>query len=200
MMRWPYVSREFLASAEARAKAEHENAMALRHALVREEARADQERAERIASSEAAERRLAIWKNGTEVLEKALLESRIAEAAATQNAQKLSEILNRESASYERDMVRSEARYADLLARFTALRLEGAQDPPPPVPGIEREAPDENEAAINKVIREQSDGDHARARELRKYARELKNQGKTADEIIGALVETWSTESVAPLH
>src|SRR5690348_137664 len=143
MMRWPYVSREFLASAEARAKAERENAMALRHALVREEARADQERAERIAERDAAERR-----------------------------------------------------YQALLDRVINPMAVVSQ----PFPAVEREAPDENEAAINKVIREQSDGDHARARELRKYARELKNQGKTADEIIAALVETWSTESVAPLH
>jgi len=76
-----YVSRDFLASAEARAKAEHENAQSLRHALVREETRADQERAERIAQSDAAERR-----------------------------------------------------YADLLARFTSLRLSGAVDYVPPVP------------------------------------------------------------------
>lgn len=52
-----YVDHDFLVSAEHRARAEHENAQALRHALVREESRADQERAERISDREIAERR-----------------------------------------------------------------------------------------------------------------------------------------------
>lgn len=57
-MNWfPYVSRDFLASAEARCKAEHDNAQSLRHALVREESRSDHERAERIAERDASERR-----------------------------------------------------------------------------------------------------------------------------------------------
>lgn len=56
-MNWPFVSRDFLASAEARCKAEHENAMAVRHALIREEARADNERAERLVDRDLSEKR-----------------------------------------------------------------------------------------------------------------------------------------------
>lgn len=95
-MTWRWISREFLASAEARAKAEHDNAQSLRHALLREECRADQERADRLT---------------------------------------------------ERDAHRREM--ADLLAKFTMLRMQGAQESPPaPVPVKPAEA-DLCKVAIN---------------------------------------------------
>lgn len=144
-MRWPYVSREFLASAEARARAEHENAQSLRHALVREELRCDHERAERLTERDAAERR-----------------------------------------------------YQDLLAKFLVLRLRGALDQvAATVPqAVEKEPQSEGDKEISKVIREQAGDNHALARELRATARELKRAGKNPDEIVGALVQYWSSESV----
>lgn len=189
-MNWPFVSRalhrEFLASAEARAKAEHDNAMTLRHELGAVESRADQERAERIAAQEAHNRARSVWESGIAVLEKALAEAR----AQVAN-------LNVMEGVHERDMVRSEARYADLLERFTALRLAGAQDPPPVFPAVEREPLTESEKEINKVIREQAGDNHALAKDLRRTARELKAQGKTADEIVGVLVSVWTSEQVS---
>lgn len=167
-MNWPLVPRsvhrEFLASAEARAKAEHDNAQSLRNALANAESRFDLERAARIADREQFERDLAVI-----------------------------------SGAHERDMVRSETRYADLLQRFTQLRVAGAQDPTPVLPSAEREPVSEEDAAVSKVIREQADGNPALGKQLRRYARELKAEGKSSDEIIGALVEVWTSEGVAPI-
>lgn len=147
-MNWPLVPRsvhkEFLASAEARARAEHENAQQLRRDLADANARADQERAERLMEQDAAQRR-----------------------------------------------------YDALMDRFVAALTPTLPNPSTGmVPYVERELQSEEDKAIAKVIREQSDGNAALGRELRAYARELKRQGLTADEIIGKLVEVWSSESV----
>lgn len=87
---------------------------------------------------------------------------------------------------------------AELLAKYHAVTS------PKPVTltvadggvaTIERAEPSE----ITKVIREQSETgsgqtDHALARHLRGYARQLKRDGKTDDQIVAALVQWQSTE------
>lgn len=86
---------------------------------------------------------------------------------------------------------RADRRYADLLARFVGpgARMQ--------LPAAERETPDEAQSEIAKVIREQSEGDILLANHLRRHARQLKKEGKTPDEIVGALVEWTSTEHMA---
>lgn len=85
---------------------------------------------------------------------------------------------------------------ADLSARYHALANPVAtMTTPAGVIPLERAEPSE----VTKVIREQcetADGrtDHALARHLRGYAKQLKRAGKTDDEIVAALVAWQSSE------
>lgn len=94
------------------------------------------------------------------------------------------------------DLARAEARYDALAERYHALANPAAtMTTPAGVIPLERAEPSE----ITKVIREQcetADGrtDHALARHLRAYAKQLKRAGKSDDEIVSALVHWQSSE------
>lgn len=120
---------------------------------------------------------------------KAVLESdrRSFAAALTERDQRIVAL----QASSERELVRAEARYAELMALHRAVTV-------PAVPALLPSAEIEREisADVTKIIREQSETngrtDYALARHLRTYAKTLKREGKSHDEIIGALVQ-WQT-------
>lgn len=97
------------------------------------------------------------------------------------------QIISRLEAKHERDMVGERARYAELLARVQVL-APIATDPASP------RAPAEPDP-VSKVIREQSEGNIPLANHLRRYARTLKQDGFTADQIVGKLVAWTSTEA-----
>lgn len=207
-MNWPFVSRavhrEFLASAEARARAEHDNAQNLRHELAAAESRTDQERAERIAAHEAHERARAVWASGVDVLEKALAEARGSLAAADANEVRRVNDLEaaRQEAAKERanrlvEQDAADKRYTALLDRLLTVATPSIPSVHGMIPFIEHEPQSEGDKEISKVIREQAGDNHALAKDLRRTARELKAQGKTPDEIVGVLVSVWTSEQVS---
>jgi hypothetical protein len=85
----------------------------------------------------------------------------------------------------------AEQRYSDLLAKYHELAMPKTPAVPAAVV-IEHEPPD----AVTKVIREQAGRDPKLLAHFRKYARDLKAQGKTEDQIIGALV-AWQTSELS---
>lgn len=82
----------------------------------------------------------------------------------------------------------ADRRYAELLGRYHDLAAPKS-DLVAVGPVIHR-APDE----VSKVIREQAEGNVALANHLRRFARKLKDEGKSPDEIIGKLVAWTTTE------
>lgn len=122
-------------------------------------------------------------------------------AGHVQRAELLSDMVKEAAArlvaereAHEREMVASEARYAELLALHRALvspKEAAAVEGRPPKPPSD----------VQKVIREQSMGpdgqtDHALARHLRSYAAQLKRDGLNDDAIIGKLVGWFNTEAM----
>lgn len=92
-----------------------------------------------------------------------------------------------------REIARTDAaedRYTDLLARYHELAT-----PKPPLITVQAEPPEiliKEADPISTVIREQAGKDTQLAAHLRRYANDLKRQGKSRDEIIGELVN-WQT-------
>lgn len=107
----------------------------------------------------------------------------LVEAAARVDIERAERIAEREAA---------ERRYAALLDKV----LKTTE--PLTVAALLERSPksiDEGQAEIAKVIREQAEGNVRLADHLRKYARELKAEGLSADAIVGKLVEWTSTET-----
>lgn len=120
-MRLPFVSRAAFEIALTRADSEHENAQVLRKTIADIALTADRAEERCATVSEAAERHIAT----------------------------LDMILKTTEARHEREMLASEARYAELMASYRLLRLQGAQiEPPKPTMG-EAPAPDPVLAAVN---------------------------------------------------
>jgi hypothetical protein len=86
-------------------------------------------------------------------------------------------------------------RYGDLLAKYHELAK-----PPVAVTVAPSVAPASEPSEVNKVIREQASEsgryDHALATHLRGYAKQMKMQGKSDDEIVGELVKWQNTETM----
>lgn len=82
---------------------------------------------------------------------------------------------------------------ADVVEKYHAL---AAPKPPPVVTSLDTApltlTPAPEADAITKTIREEAGRDTHLAQHLRKYSRELKQQGLTDDEIVGKLV-AWQT-------
>lgn len=210
-MRWlPWVSREFLASAEARARAEHENAQNLRHALASAEARYDQERAERIAmderynrlgarivevSRDAERQAVTVERQHQELMRATDFTKRLREehTAALEMAR---QEFARERAERLIEQSTADQKYTALLDRLLTVTTPHIPSVGGMIPYVEKEPQSEGDKEISKVIREQAGDNHALARDLRATARELKRAGQSTDEIVGALVSYWSSESV----
>ena len=97
----------------------------------------------------------------------------------------------RDSRDAERE--RSQALFRELVAVLHPVVAAVVDDAPAPVVILAD--------PIREVIREQAYDqsgreDHQLASHLRKYARQLKREGKSDDEIIGALVQ-WQTSEAS---
>lgn len=80
-------------------------------------------------------------------------------------------------------------RYDRLLSELLRPEVAEAQQLAPAVRPVRSD--------IDKVIREQSQGNPNLARHLRVVARDLRREGKNDDEIVGALVSWQSSEDIA---
>lgn len=91
---------------------------------------------------------------------------------------------------------RSEVRDANGLVKALLQPLLRVKESAPPVPKPELSEDDKKWLEVKKIIREQSAGDFQLAAHLSTYANQLKREGKTADEVAGALV-AWQTSELA---
>lgn len=103
--------------------------------------------------------------------------------------------VSREAYEAVQDALRIERENTALLRRELFSRPQFmAMDPEPFVPPQPKPV-----SPITQVIREQTQNgarvDHRLASHLRTYAEQLKREGKTEDEIVGALVD-WQTSEM----
>lgn len=95
--------------------------------------------------------KLALAEKATVQLEYAALLVRV--GAAEANAKMLSDMLSQSNASHDHEMVRGEARYAELMTSYRQLRLQGYVETPV-VSHVHADSPiDPIEAAINLASR-----------------------------------------------